>query len=33
MTPRPTRHPELTAGLIEEFLGAPATSPDQPARP
>ena len=23
MTPRPTRYPELTAGLIEEFLDAP----------
>ena len=23
MTPRPTRYPELTAGLVEEFLDAP----------
>ena len=33
MTPRATRMPELTAGLIEEFLDAPAESAATPALP
>lgn len=33
MTPRQTRYPELTAGLIEEFLDAPVESAATPALP
>lgn len=33
MTPRQTRYPELTAGLIEEFLDAPVESASTPALP